>query len=86
MSTNVRHWKPLGLVGAAVSNLFPLDSVRLGCEHEADIVELSTHGVGRCRSVVGLLSNEELDVLDNEGVMGGVGTALAVFAWPEEVK
>ena len=33
---------------------------------------------------MGLLSNEQLDVLEPEGVLGGVGTALAVFDWPEE--
>ena len=31
-----------------------------------------------------MLSNEYLDVLEPEGVLGGVGTALSVFAWPEE--
>ena len=31
-----------------------------------------------------MLSNEELDVLEPEEVLGGVGTALAVFAWTEE--
>ena len=37
-------------------------------------------------SDVGLLPNEELDGFDTEGVMDGVGTDFAVFAWPEEVK
>ena len=30
------------------------------------------------------MSNEELGVLEPEGVPGGVGTALVLFAWPEE--
>ena len=72
------------MADAAVSNRFPLDTVLLGCEQEADKVGLSKHGVGRHCGVVWLLSNGELDVLEPEGVMGGVCTALAVFAWPEE--
>ena len=35
---------------------------------------------------MGLLFNEELYVLDPEGVLGSVGTAFAVFAWTEEEK
>ena len=31
-----------------------------------------------------MLSNEVLDVLEPEGLLGGVDTALAVFAFPEE--
>ena len=27
---------------------------------------------------------KEVDVLETEVVLGGVGTALALFAWPEE--
>ena len=49
-----------------------------------DEVGLSKHRFGRRRGVVGLLYNGELDVLEPEGVLGGVGTALEVFTWPEE--
>ena len=72
------------MAGAAVSNRFPLDDVLLVCEQEAGKVGLSKHGVGHRSGVVGLLFNEELDVLEPEGMLGGVGTALVVFAWPEE--
>ena len=58
-----RHWTSLGVAGAAVSNRSPLDNVLLGCEQETDEVGLSKHGVGRHHGVVGLLSNEEMDVL-----------------------
>ena len=80
MATHGRHWTLLGVESVAVSNRFPLDAVLLGCEHEAAKVVLSKHGAGRRCGVVGILYNEELDVLDTEGVLGGVGTALAVFA------
>ena len=69
-----------------MSNHFPLYAVLQGCEQEADKVGLMEHSVGRCCGVVGLLSNEELDIIDTEGVLGGVGTVLAVFTWPEGVK
>ena len=72
------------MAGAAVSNQSPLDAVLLGCEQEAEEVCLSKHGVERCCGIVGLLSNEELDVFELEGVLGGVGTVLAVFIWTEE--
>ena len=74
------HWKPLGVAGAAVSNQSPLDAVILGCKQEADEFGLSEHGVGRCCGVVGLLSNGELDVPEPEGVLGSVGTVLALYA------
>ena len=64
MVTHGRHWTLLGVEGAAVSNLSPLYTVRLSCEHDAEKVGLSKHGVGRHCDVVGLLYNEELDVLD----------------------
>ena len=67
-----------------MSNQSPLDNVLLGCEQEADKISRIDHGVGRCCNVVGLLSNEELYILDPEGVLESVGTALAVFAWTEE--
>ena len=86
LATHGRHWTPLGVAGAAVSNLFAPDTVLLGCEQEADKVGLSEHVVGRCRSVVELLYNEELNVLESERVMDSVGTALSVFAWAEEEK
>ena len=79
-----RHWTPLGVAVEAMPNQFFLNSVLLGCEQEADKVGLSKHVIGCRCGVVGLLSNEELDVLLPEGVMGVVGTVLAVFAWPEE--
>ena len=67
METNGRHWTPLGVAGAAVSNRSPLETVLLGYEQEAEEVGLIEHGVGcrcgvgrRC-GVVGMLSNEELD-------------------------
>ena len=72
------------MADAAVSNRFPLDTVLLGCEQEADEVGLSEHGVGRRCVVVGLLSNKESDVFEPEGVLGGVGTTLAVFTWAGE--
>ena len=56
----------------------------MGCEQESDEVGLNKHGVGCRHGVVGLLSNEELYFFDPEGVLGGVGTALTVFTWPEE--
>ena len=31
-----------------------------------------------------LVSNEELDILDWEGVVGGVSPSLAVFPWLQE--
>ena len=71
------------MAGAAVYNRFPLDDVLLVCEQEAGKVGLSKHGVGHRIGVVGLLFNEELDVLEPEGMLGGVGTALVVFAWTE---
>ena len=45
---------------------------------------MSEHSVERRCGVVEMLSNEELDVLETEGVLGGVGTALAAFDWTEE--
>ena len=33
---------------------------------------------------MGFLFNEELDILDTEGLLSGVGTILAVFTWAEE--
>ena len=84
LETRGRQWTPLGVAGASVSNLSPLDTVLLGCEQEADKVGLSKHSVRRRCGVVWLRSNEELDVLEPEGVPGNVGTALALFAWPEE--
>ena len=83
-ATHGRHWTPLGVAGAAVSNRSSLDAVLLGCEQESNKVGLSKHGVVSHHGVVGLLSNEELGILDPEGVLGGVGTALAVFACLEE--
>ena len=77
-------WTPLGVAGESVSNQYPLDTVLLGCEQEADGVGLSEHGVGRRYGVVGLLPNEELYILEPEGVLDSVSTFLAVFAWPEE--
>ena len=65
-------------------NQYPLATIILGCEQDADKVVLSEHGVGRHCGVVGLLSNEELDVLETEGVLDSVGTALAIFACTEE--
>ena len=67
-----------------MSNKSPLDSVLLGCKKEVDKVGLIEHGVERCCGVVGLMNNEEIDVLDTEGVLGSVGTSLAVFVWTEE--
>ena len=56
-------------------NRFTLDAVLLGYEQDSDKVGLSKHSVGCRCGVVGLLPNEEFNVLDPEGVMGGVGTA-----------
>ena len=56
----------------------------MACEHEADEVSLSDHGIGRRCGVVRLLSNEELYVPETEGALDSVGTALVLFAWPEE--
>ena len=56
----------------------------MGSEQEADEVVLIKHSIGRRRGVVGILYNEKLDLLEHEGVLGSVGTTLAVFAWPEE--
>ena len=67
-----------------MSNQLFLDDVLLCYEKEADKVDLSKHSVGRRLGVVGLLYNEELYVLDTEGVLGGVGTALVVFTWTEK--
>ena len=53
-----RHWTPLGVAGADVYNRFPLDSVLLGCEQEAEKVGLSKHGIGRRRSIAGMISDE----------------------------
>ena len=76
------HWTPLGVASADVYTRSPLDSILMGCEQEADKFGLSKHGiVCRC-GVVGQLSNEELDVLEPEGVLDGVVTALAVFTFP----
>ena len=72
------------MAGAAVSNEFPLDAILLGCEQEAEKVGLSKYGVGCHFGVVGMLSNEELGILETEGVLGRVGTDLVVFACPEE--
>ena len=55
-----------------------LDDILLGFEEEADEVSLGKHGVGCRHGVVELLSNEQLDVLEPEGVLCGVGTASAV--------
>ena len=52
----------------------------MGYEQEDGKVGQSENWVGSLRGVVGLLSNEELEVLETEGVLGGIGTALAVFA------
>ena len=49
-------------------------------------VGIIKHGVGHRHGIVGMLSNEELDVLEPEGVLGVDVIALAVFAWPEKVK
>ena len=84
LATYGRHWKPLEVAGATVSNQCHLDAVLLGCEKEADEVGLSDHGVGRRCGVVGFLPNEELDVFEPEEVLGGVSTSLEVFAFPEE--
>ena len=80
LETHDRYRKPLGVAGATMSNQLPLDAVLLGYEQEDGEVGQSENGVGRLRGVVGLLSNEELEVLETEGVLGGIGTALAVFA------
>ena len=74
------------MAGAAVSNRYLIDVVLLGCEQEADEVGLIKHGVRHRCGVEGLLSNEELEVLETEGVLGGVVTALAVSDWLEEGK
>ena len=79
-ATHGCHWTPLGVASAAVSHLFALEAVLLGCEVEADKVGLVKHGVVRRCGVVGLLSNEELYSFDPEGVLGGVGTSSSVFA------
>ena len=84
LATYGRHWKPLGVAGATVSNQCHLDAVLLGCEKEADEVGLSDHGVGRRCGVVGFLPNEELDVFEPQGVLGCVGAASAVLDWVEE--
>ena len=68
------------MADAAVSNRFPFDTILLGCEQEDDKVSLNEHGVGSSCGVVGLLSNEELYVLEPEGVLDSVGNDLAVFA------
>ena len=67
------------MASAAVSNRSPLDAILLGYEQEAGKVDLREHGVGRQSGIIGLLSNEELDIHKSEGVMGGIGTALVVF-------
>ena len=84
METHGSHWTVLGVDTVFMSNQFFLDDVLLCYEKEADKVDLSEHGVGHCLGIVGLLYNEELYVLDTEGVLGGVGTALVVFTWTEE--
>ena len=40
--------------------------------------------IGGHRGVVGLLSNEELDVPESERAEDGIGAALSVLAQPEE--
>ena len=72
------------MVVAVVSNKSPLDYVLLGCEQEADKVYLCKNDVGLHYGIVGLLSNEELDVPEPEQVVGGIVSTLAVFACPEE--
>ena len=83
-ATHGRHWTPFGVAGYAVSDRISLDSVIIHREEETDKVCLFEDVIGGRRGAVGLLSNEELDVLETEEVLGGVGTSLAVFACPEE--
>ena len=56
----------------------------MGFEEKADKFGMGKHGVERCRGVLWLISNEELDVLEPIGVLGGVNDAYAVFAWADE--
>ena len=77
LATNGRHWTPLGVDGAAVSNRFTLYSVLLGCGQEANEVCLCENGIGQRCGIVGLLSNEELDVPEPERVVGGIGASFA---------
>ena len=65
-------------------NRFPFDDVLLDCEQEAGEVVLSEHGVGRRHDIAGMLSNDGSDILEPEGMMGSVSTALEVYAWSEE--
>ena len=67
-----------------MSDRLSLDSVILRREEENDKVCLCEDVIGGHRGVVGLLSNEELDVPESEGVVIGIGAALAVLAGPEE--
>ena len=53
------------MAGLAVPNQIALDSVRLRHKEETDKVYLGEDDVGGGCGVVGMLSNEELDILES---------------------
>ena len=82
MATHGCHWTLLVVDGATVFNQLPLMPLSWVVNRLTFSASYSQPKITASCGVVGLISNEELEFLEPEGVLGGVGTDLAVFAWP----
>ena len=67
------------MAGITVIDVFAFDSIILHCEEETDKICSGKDAFVRRGGVVRLMSNEQLDRLDPEGVVDGVGPSLEVF-------
>ena len=72
------------MAGFYVPDQLYLESVLLHHEEDIDEVCLCRDTTGGSCGILGLLSNEKLDVLESERVVGGICAALAVLNGTEE--
>ena len=69
----------------AISNGLSVDTILFGGEEKAEnfcpVAVIRSCGV---RGIIeGLMFDEELDILEEGEIVGGVGAAPEVFSWPE---
>ena len=81
-ATHSVYHTALGVAGWTTPDGFKLESFILCCEKDSDKFRLSKDTIGHRGGVGRFPPNEKMDILEAEGVVGGVCASPALFPWP----
>ena len=79
-----RHWTPDEEVGVSVTDGFDLDATFIHGKDQANKVGSGEGFLENSGSIVWAIAHKELDILESEGGMLGVGNAFEVFSRTQE--